>query len=166
MSPSANQSSILHLVLVTPEIPANTGNVVRLCAATGVHLHLIEPLGFRLDDRICKRAGLDYWQDCRRDIHLTFETFSQAFPETRSFFLTKRAERSFFAEAFQPGDALVLGPESSGLSPRFLEQHDRHQRSLRLPMPGKGRSLNLSNSAAIVVYEALRQLGRMEDGHA
>jgi len=156
----------LHLVLVTPEIPANTGNLVRLCAATGVHLHLIEPLGFRLDDRLCKRAGLDYWKDCRFDVHLTFEHFEQVQPKARSFFLSTKAETSMYQVQFQPGDALVMGPESSGLSVKFLARHDQHGRTRRLPMPGKGRSLNLSNAASIAVYEALRQLGQLEDNHA
>lgn len=153
----------LHLVLVTPEIPANTGNIVRLCACTGVQLHLIEPLGFFLDDRSLKRAGLDYWQDCTYTTHLTFEAFEQAHPEADLHFLSARAERSFFMQALKPGAALVLGPESSGLSKRFLAKNDRATRTWRLPMPGSGRSLNLSTTAGIVVYESLRQLNRLED---
>ncbi|HOX46326.1 MAG TPA: tRNA (cytidine(34)-2'-O)-methyltransferase [Myxococcota bacterium] len=149
----------LHLVLVTPEIPANTGNIVRLCAATGVWLHLVEPLGFRLDDRVLKRAGLDYWDACHLERHLDFEAFERAHPEAACHFLSARAEPSLFACALPPRAALVLGPESSGLSARFLDVPGRRQRSLRIPMPGQGRSLNLSTAAGIVVYEALRQQG-------
>ena len=149
----------LHLVLVTPEIPANTGNIVRLCAATGVHLHLIEPLGFQMDDRVLKRAGLDYWKDCRLTKHLTFEEVEAGWPTARTFFLSARAQASFFDQRVQPGDVLVLGAESTGLSRRFLEKNRRQQQTFCLPMPGQGRSLNLSNTASVVVYESLRQMG-------
>jgi len=151
----------LHLVLVTPEIPANTGNVVRLCAATGVWLHLIEPLGFRMDDRVLKRAGLDYWAACHLERHLDFESFERAVPGAPCLFLSARAARSLYEADIPAGAALVLGPESSGLSARFLERGDRRQRSLRIPMPGQGRSLNLSTAAGVVVYEGLRRLGRL-----
>jgi tRNA (cytidine/uridine-2'-O-)-methyltransferase len=149
----------VHLVLVTPEIPANTGNIVRLCAATGAWLHLVEPLGFRMDDRVLKRAGLDYWDACHLERHLDFEAFEHAHPEATSYFLSARAEASLFECCLPPGAALVLGPESSGLSARFLRVGARRLRCLRIPMPGRGRSLNLSTAAGIVVYEALRQHG-------
>ena len=151
------------LVLVTPEIPANTGNIVRLCACAGIGLHLIEPLGFSLDDRITRRAGLDYWDDCRLTTHLTFEELEQAHPSEAFHYLSARAGPSFFERTIRPGDLLVLGPESTGLSGRFLDRNDRRARTCRLPMPGRGRSLNLSTAAAIVTYEALRQLGRLGD---
>ncbi|MBN2494577.1 MAG: tRNA (cytidine(34)-2'-O)-methyltransferase [Deltaproteobacteria bacterium] len=154
----------LKLVLVTPEIPANTGNIVRLCAATGVELHLIEPLGFRLDDRLCRRAGLDYWAHCTPRVHLDFEHFESACPDARCLFLSARGRSSLFACRIRPADALVLGPESSGLSDRFLAEGDRASRSVHLPMPGEGRSLNLSTAAGIAVYEALRQLGALGPG--
>jgi tRNA (cytidine/uridine-2'-O-)-methyltransferase len=149
----------LHLVLITPEIPANTGNIVRLCAATGVWLHLIEPLGFRLDDRLLRRAGLDYWRDCRLATHLTYAEFERAHPEAPAFFLSARAEASLFDQTIPRGAALVLGPESTGLSQAFLAEPRPAGRAVRIPMPGRGRSLNLSTTAGIVVYEALRQGG-------
>jgi tRNA (cytidine/uridine-2'-O-)-methyltransferase len=149
----------LHLVLVTPEIPANTGNIVRLCAATGVPLHLVEPLGFVWDDRVLKRAGLDYWDRCDIRRHLTFEAVEQLAPSARFHFLSARAPRSFFDVRIQSGDFLVLGPESTGLSQNFLDRGRRRESTFRIPMPGKTRSLNLSTAAGVVVYESLRQLG-------
>lgn len=154
----------VQLVLVTPEIPANTGNIVRLCACTGVDLHLVEPLGFSLDDRITRRAGLDYWGACRLTTHLTFEDLEQQHPPHAFHFLSARAGPSYFGRTIRPGDLLVLGPESTGLSARFLERNDRASRACRLPMPGIGRSLNLSTAAGVVVYEALRQLDRLAAG--
>jgi tRNA (cytidine/uridine-2'-O-)-methyltransferase len=156
-------SAFLQLVLVTPEIPANTGNIVRLCAATSVPLHLVEPLGFSMDDRVLKRAGLDYWEHCSIQRHLTFEEIEQKFPDARFLFLSAHATRSFYQQKIRPGDFIVLGPESTGLSERFLEKGTRRQNTFRLPMSGKVRSLNLSTSAGIVVYEALRQLGKLEE---
>ena len=156
-------SAFLQLVLVTPEIPANTGNIVRLCAATAVPLHLVEPLGFSMDDRVLKRAGLDYWEHCSIQRHLTFEKIEKKFPEARFLFLSARATRSFYRQEIRPGDFIVLGPESSGLTERFLEKGTRLQNTFKLPMSGKVRSLNLSTSAGIVVYESLRQLGRLEE---
>jgi tRNA (cytidine/uridine-2'-O-)-methyltransferase len=152
----------LQLVLVTPEIPANTGNIVRLCAATSVPLHLVEPLGFSMDDRVLKRAGLDYWEHCSIQRHLTFEEIEKKFPDARFLFLSARATRSFYRQEIRPGDFIVLGPESTGLSERFLEKGTRRQNTFKLPMSGKVRSLNLSTAAGIVVYESLRQLGRLE----
>ena len=151
----------IQLVLVTPEIPANTGNIVRLCAATGVPLHLVEPLGFSWDDRVLKRAGLDYWELCQIKRHLTFEEVEQQ--AGRCLYLSAHASRSFFEARIEPGDFLVLGPESEGLSREFLAQKDRKQHSFKIPMPreknGRSvRSLNLSTAAGIVVYESLRQL--------
>ena len=153
----------IQLVLVTPEIPANTGNIVRLCAATSVPLHLVEPLGFSWDDRVLKRAGLDYWEHCAIQRHLTFEDIEREFPGTRFLFLSARAERSFYELEIRPEDFIVLGPESTGLSERFLDQGNRRQNTFRIPMTGKVRSLNLSTAAGIVVYEALRQVGRLEE---
>ncbi len=153
----------LHLVLITPEIPANTGNIVRLCAVTGVELHLVEPLGFHLDDRTVRRAGLDYWDGCRLTTHLTFEEIERAHERASFHFLSARAETSFFDRRVRAGDVLVLGPESTGLSRRFMARSDRAERACRLPMPGRGRSLNLSTAAGVVVYESLRQLGLGEE---
>ncbi len=151
----------LHLVLITPEIPANTGNIVRLCACTGVHLHLVEPLGFFLDDRATRRAGLDYWKNCDLKTHLTFEQIQDLLPDSRCHYLSARARQSFFEHQVKPGDILVLGPESSGLSAEFLSKGDRKKDLCTVPMPGTGRSLNLSTTAGIVIYEALRQLGHL-----
>lgn len=153
----------LHLVLVTPEIPANTGNIVRLCAATGVPLHLVEPLGFSLDDRVLKRAGLDYWEHCTLHRHLTFEEIENEFPGARFLFLSARATRSFYRQEIHPGDFIVLGPESTGLSDRFLDKGSRRQNAFKIPMSGEVRCLNLSTAAGIVVYEGLRQLGKLEE---
>jgi tRNA (cytidine/uridine-2'-O-)-methyltransferase len=152
----------VRLVLVTPEIPANTGNIVRLCAAAAVPLHLVEPLGFSMDDRLLKRAGLDYWEHCALRRHLTFEELEREFADARFLFLSARAQRSFYDIEIKPGDFIVLGPESTGLSASFLDRGTRRESSFTIPMPGRARSLNLSTVAGIVVYEALRQLGSLE----
>lgn len=155
-------SAPIQLVLVTPEIPANTGNIVRLCACAGVPLHLVEPLGFSLDNRLLKRAGLDYWDKCAIERHLLFEEIAERYPAAHFLFLSARAERSYFEAPLQPGDFLVLGPESSGLSKQFLDHGDRRRDTFRIPMPGNTRSLNLSTAAGIVVYEALRRLDALD----
>ena len=149
----------LHLVLVTPEIPANTGNIVRTCSVTGVQLHLIEPLGFALNDKMAKRAGMDYWTHCALRCHLTFEQVENELPQAQYHFLSARAKQSFFERRIRPGDVLVLGPETTGLSKSFLQPEHRRNNLCTLPMPGTGRSLNLSTTAGIVIYESLRQLG-------
>ena len=161
---SPNTDPAIHLVLVTPEIPANTGNIARLCAATAVPLHLVEPLGFALDSRIVRRAGMDYWKHCQHERHLTFEALEEAHPEGRFWFFSARATRSLFAAPIQSGDFLVLGPESTGLSREFLDRGRRREQTLVIPMPGQGRSLNLSTAAGIAVYEALRRQGRFAPG--
>jgi tRNA (cytidine/uridine-2'-O-)-methyltransferase len=154
----------LHLVLVTPEIPANTGNIVRLCAVSGVRLHLVEPLGFTLDDRIAKRSGLDYWRFCQPEVHVTFGDVESRLGLDRNYhFLSARAEVSFYSRAVAEGDVLVLGCETTGLTDRFLDRGERRGNTCCLPMPGQGRCLNLSTTAGIVVYEALRRLGRLKN---
>jgi tRNA (cytidine/uridine-2'-O-)-methyltransferase len=155
-------SAPIQLVLVTPEIPANTGNIVRLCACADVPLHLVEPLGFSIDDRVLKRAGLDYWDQCKITRHLVFEEIEDQNRGSGFLFLSARADRSFFEAALKPGDFLVLGPESSGLTKQFLSHSDRREHTFRIPMPGNTRSLNLSTAAGIVVYEALRRLGALD----
>ncbi len=152
----------IKLVLVNPEIPANTGNIVRLCAVTGVELHVIEPCGFSWDERSLKRAGLDYWSHCHLERHLTFAHLEERWPRANYYFLSAHARRSLFSASIQAGDVLVLGCESAGLSRRFLDKNDRGRHTWTLPMPGRGRSLNLASAAAVAVYEALRQLGRLE----
>jgi tRNA (cytidine/uridine-2'-O-)-methyltransferase len=147
----------LHVALWEPEIPPNTGNVARLCAATGAALHLIGRLGFRIDDRTLRRAGLDYWQhvDVRR--HVTLADFETALPDARIFCYSARAARSYTDVRYQEGDCLLFGGETHGLPPEVLARHTG--RTLVIPMPaGKVRSLNLATAVGIVLYEALRQL--------
>jgi tRNA (cytidine/uridine-2'-O-)-methyltransferase len=148
----------LHVVLVEPQIPPNTGNVARLCAATGCALHLIEPLGFRIDDRALKRAGLDYWDAVRVIVHASFAAFLAAFPAERCWWIETNGTRAYSGAPFARGDALVFGPETGALPAAILAAHP--QRSLRIPMrAGAVRSVNLSTAAGIVTYAALAALG-------
>ena len=151
---------MFHVVLVEPEIPPNTGNVIRLCANTGCTLHLIEPLGFSMDDRHMRRAGLDYheYADVRR--HGEWQAFlnAQRPDPQRLFALTTHGTRSVHAVAFRPGDWLVFGAETRGLAPELRESFAPAQR-LKLPMRAGQRSLNLSNAVAVTVFEAWRQNG-------
>jgi tRNA (cytidine/uridine-2'-O-)-methyltransferase len=149
----------LHVVLVEPEIPPNTGNIARLCAATGSLLHLVGPLGFRLDEKSVRRAGIDYWHlvDVRQ--HLDLSHFQHAFPGARWRLMSASAERSYLAAGFRPGDALVFGRESVGLPDDLLAAHA--DAVFSIPTLGPVRSLNLANAASIVVYEALRQIGAL-----
>ena len=148
---------MLHIVLVEPEIPQNTGNIARTCAATGSELHLVKPLGFSLDDRYLKRAGLDYWPLVKVHVHEGFEDVLAAYPHAPFFYASTKAPRSY-AEVDYPEDAfLVFGRESRGLPENLLTRV--YDRCIRIPMLSGARSLNLSNSVAIVAYEALRQRG-------
>lgn len=148
----------LHVVLFEPEIPPNTGNVARLCAATGCALHLIEPLGFRIDDRELKRAGLDYWQNLNVVVHPSLETFLADTAGRRKWYLSTRARRPYSEAPFERGDMLVFGKETKGLPQALLDANP--ETTLRIPIrPGGVRSLNLSTSAGIVVYGALTRLG-------
>jgi tRNA (cytidine/uridine-2'-O-)-methyltransferase len=146
------------IVLYQPEIPPNTGNIMRLAANTGMRLHLIEPLGFRLEDKELKRAGLDYrdWADVK--VHRDFETFLGAVNPPRLLAFTTRARHSYADIRYQMDDALLFGPETRGLPPSLLDRLPEEQK-LRLPMQPGSRSLNLSNTVAVVVYEAWRQQG-------
>ena len=147
----------LHVVLVEPEIPPNTGNVARLCAATGCALHLIEPLGFRIDDRALKRAGLDYWSAVRVVVHASLDAFMAAFPVERCWWIETDGARSYTSAPFARGDALVFGKETGALPPAMLAAHA--SRTLHIPMRGNlVRSLNLSTSVGIVTYAALAAL--------
>ena len=147
----------LQVVLVEPEIPPNTGNIARLCAATGCRLHLIEPLGFKITDAKLKRAGLDYWDSIRPEIHASFDAFRAAVAPRRLWLFSAGAEQAHFDIRYEAGDALVFGPETRGL-PDALLQSDR-SRVAAIPVRiDHVRSLNLSTAAGIVVYEALRQL--------
>lgn len=151
---------MFHLVLVQPQIPPNTGNVIRLAANTGCTLHLVEPLGFSMQDRLLKRAGLDYheWADVQR--HASWGALWQAHrpPPARCFAFTTRASRRFDSVDWRAGDWLVFGREDAGLPDALLETFAEPQR-LRLPMRAGQRSLNLSNAAAVAVFEAWRRLG-------
>jgi len=149
---------MMNIVLFEPEIPPNTGNIMRLAANTGFQLHLIEPLGFRLDDKQLRRAGLDYreWAHTRR--YSSYEEFIKTCKFNQLYAFTTKAQRSYSDAEFAPGDALLFGPESRGLPARILESLQGDYR-LRIPMTAKSRSLNLSNTVAIAVYEAWRQQG-------
>lgn len=149
---------MFNIVLVQPEIPPNTGNVIRLAANTGCALHLIEPLGFSMEDKHMRRAGLDYHEYAALQCHADWATFlrsAQPSPE-RLFAMTTRSSRNLYEVAFEPGDWLVFGSETQGLAPHVRKQFAPGQR-LRLPMREGQRSLNLSNAVAITVFEAWRQ---------
>ncbi len=149
----------MHIVLVEPEIPPNTGNVARLCAATNTVLHLVEPFGFKLDDRELKRAGMDYWRHVEWHRWKNWSSFADGLPtDARLWFIESRGPRLYTEAKFSPQDYLVFGRETAGLPKRLLETH--RDRWLRIPMfNAQSRSLNLSNCAEIVLFEALRQQG-------
>ena len=149
---------MLHLVLHEPEIPPNTGNLMRLAANTGVTLHLVHPLGFALDDKALRRAGLDYHEWARVQQHDNWNAFLRALPGVRVWAFTTKAQRLYSAVSYVAGDALLFGAETRGLPTALLETIAPEQR-LRLPMQPGSRSLNLANAASIAVYEAWRQLG-------
>lgn len=146
---------MMHIVLVNPEIPQNTGNIARTCAATGARLHLIEPLGFELSDKYLKRAGLDYWKLMQYEIHPSWEDFLQKYPNAVCHFATTKAPRSYAEARYGCDDFLVFGRETRGLPEELLAEN--YARCVRIPMRPDARSLNLSNSVAILLYEALRQ---------
>jgi tRNA (cytidine/uridine-2'-O-)-methyltransferase len=145
-----------HIVLVEPEIPANTGNISRTCAGTGTHLHLVRPLGFSIEDRELKRAGLDYWPSVKLHVHDSFDEVLRELQGSRFFLATTKAKRSYSDFEYRDGDAFVFGKETAGLSSEILSRFPEQQ--IRIPINEHIRSLNLSNSAAIVLFEALRQV--------
>jgi tRNA (cytidine/uridine-2'-O-)-methyltransferase len=145
----------LHVVLVEPEIPQNTGNIVRTCAAVGAELHLIEPLGFSISDRYLKRAGLDYWSSVTVRTHGSFSDYLTDHPRRAIVYTSKRATLHHTSLRYPDSCALVFGKETEGLPRELIEGHE--DRTVRIPMIGGIRSLNLSNAVAIVVYEAFRQ---------
>ena len=149
---------MVQVVLVHPEIPPNAGNVIRLCANTGARLHLVEPLGFSLEDRQLRRAGLDYHEFATLDVHRDWAACRERLGRTRLVAFSAGGEAPFAGFAFRPDDALVFGPESTGLPPEILADFDPARR-LRLPMRPGNRSLNLSNAVAVAVFEAWRQAG-------
>ncbi|MGH8737949.1 MAG: tRNA (cytidine(34)-2'-O)-methyltransferase [Burkholderiales bacterium] len=148
---------MIDIVLHAPEIPPNSGNVIRLAANTGARLHLVEPLGFSMDDRQLKRAGLDYHELANVTVHAGWNRFLSKFEGRRMFALSTRAQRSVYDERFRADDVFVFGSETAGLPPEILAGFDPQSR-LRLPMRPGNRSLNLSNAVAVVVFEVWRQL--------
>lgn len=147
---------MFHVVLIEPEIPPNTGNIGRLCLATGAHLHLVKPLGFSLDDRALRRAGLDYWHEVQVTLWDSFEQLREAqSADARFFYLTTKSRRAYWDEQFQDGDFLVFGRETKGLPEPLLAANA--DRALTIPMSGSTRSLNLATSVGIVLFEAVRQ---------
>lgn len=152
---------MFHVILFQPEIPPNTGNVIRLCANSGCHLHLIEPLGFELDDKRLRRAGLDYHEYAPLKRYPDLPTCLESLGHPRLFAFTTKGSQPFHDVQFEPGDAFLFGPESRGLPPEVLDTFPADRR-LRLPMRPNSRSLNLSNTVAIAVYEAWRQHGFCE----
>jgi len=148
---------MLNIVLFEPEIPPNTGNIIRLCANTGFQLHLIEPLGFAWDDKRLRRAGLDYHEYTALKKHASYVAFLAAEAPQRLFALTTKGTPAHSAVSYQPGDYLLFGPESRGLPPEILNALPAEQK-IRIPMRAESRSMNLSNAVSVVVYEAWRQL--------
>jgi tRNA (cytidine/uridine-2'-O-)-methyltransferase len=148
---------LFHIVLVEPQIPQNTGNIARTCAVTGAKLHLVRPLGFSVEDRQLKRAGLDYWHELDITCHDSFAELEKKYPEARFFLLSTHAKKSYAEITYRDGDFLVFGKETAGLGQALLTR--RSEDAVRIPMREGLRSLNLSNSVALVLYEALRQIG-------
>ena len=146
---------MLNIVLFEPEIPANTGNIGRTCVATNTRLHLIEPLGFRLDEKSLKRAGMDYWKDLDVTTYIDFNDFLERNPGAKIYMATTKAPNVYTDVAYEPDCYIMFGKESAGIPEEILVNHK--EESIRIPMVGDIRSLNLGNSVAIVLYEALRQ---------
>jgi tRNA (cytidine/uridine-2'-O-)-methyltransferase len=148
---------MLHVVLYEPEIPPNTGNIIRLCANTGVALHLIHPLGFQMDDRGLKRAGLDYHEWASVQEYQNFQFFLHEVKPNRVFACTTKAKQNYADVTYSQKDVFLFGPESRGLPKEILDQFPETNK-IRIPMKPESRSLNLSNATSIILYEALRQL--------
>ena len=157
---------MLNIVLHEPEIPANTGNIGRTCVATGTRLHLIEPLGFRLNEKALKRAGMDYWKDLDVRTYIDFEDFLAQNPGAKLYMATFKAEKVYTQVQYEPDCYIMFGKESAGIPEEILVRY--RENCVRIPMIGDIRSLNLGNSAAIILYEALRQqefAGMELEGH-
>ncbi|MGF7185651.1 tRNA (cytidine/uridine-2'-O-)-methyltransferase [Desulfitispora alkaliphila] len=148
---------MFNIVLVEPEIPQNTGNVVRTCAATGCNLHLVRPLGFSVEDKYLKRAGLDYWHMAKTEYYDSLEELVKKYPQSNFYYASTKAKNSYADQTYQRGDFFVFGKETAGLPEEVIEEN--RDNCIRLPMKADSRSLNLANSVAIVTYEALRQIG-------
>ena len=151
---------MLHVVLVEPEIPPNTGNIARLCLAAGARLHLVEPLGFSLDEKALRRAGMDYWHLCDVKRWASLAELQASEPMARYFYFTTKASQAYWNEAFQDGDFLVFGRESRGLPESLLRENA--EACLTIPMQPDARSLNLATSVGIALYEAKRQIAGMK----
>jgi tRNA (cytidine/uridine-2'-O-)-methyltransferase len=147
---------MLHIVLIEPEIPQNTGNIARLCVAAGVRLHLVGPLGFSIDEKAVRRAGMDYWERLDLRTWTSWEELLAANPAARFFFLSSKVEKAYWNAEFQDGDFLVFGRETKGLPASLLAAHP--ETTLTIPMSEGTRSINLATSVGIVLYEAIRQL--------
>lgn len=153
---------MIHVALVEPEIPPNTGNIARLCAATRTPLHIVGPIGFRLDDRAVRRAGLDYWPEVTLHRHRDLESLYAMLPAARFLYFSTKAERSYLDWSFSENDCLVFGSETRGLPETLLRANWDH--CLRIPMLNpRVRSLNLATSVSIALYEALRQIGALRE---
>lgn len=148
---------MINIVLLEPEIPANTGNIGRTCVATGTRLHLIEPLGFSLSEKALKRAGMDYWSDLDVTTYVDYEDFLAKNPGVKLYFATTKGRHIYSDAAYEDNCYIMFGKESAGIPEEILKEHP--DTSVRIPMIGETRSLNLSNSVAVVLYEALRQQG-------
>jgi tRNA (cytidine/uridine-2'-O-)-methyltransferase len=148
----------LHVALIQPQIPPNTGNIARLCAATDTSLHLIEPLGFTLNDSTLRRAGLDYWDAVDLWVHPNWFAFRDAMDRGRCLYFSAKAQQSYWEAPYQPNSCLVFGSETEGMPQRILDKHP--ERCFTIPMYGPVRSLNLANAVSIVLYEAIRQVGQ------
>ena len=149
------EMATLNIVLFEPEIPANTGNIGRTCVATGTRLHLIEPLGFSLSEKALKRAGMDYWKDLDVTTYVNWEDFCQKNPDAKIYYATTKARHVYSEVNYESDCYIMFGKESAGIPEEILKEHP--DTCVRIPMLGDTRSLNLSNSVAIVLYEALRQ---------
>lgn len=155
----------MHIILHQPEIPANTGNIGRTCVATGTTLHLIEPLGFHLDEKSIKRAGMDYWDKLDVTRYINFDEFQEKHPNAKIWYATTKAKRIYTEASFGKDDYIMFGKESAGIPEEILVEHE--ETCIRIPMLTEIRSLNLSNAVAIVLYEALRQndfIGMKKEG--
>ena len=147
----------MHIILHQPEIPGNTGNIGRTCVATGTSLHLIEPLGFRLDEKSIRRAGMDYWEHLDVTRYINYAEFREKHPDAKVWMATTKAKQAYTEVAYGPDDFIMFGKESAGIPEEILVEHE--EECIRIPMLSAIRSLNLSNAVSIVLYEALRQNG-------
>lgn len=149
----------LHIVFVEPEIPPNTGNIARTCAATGTVLHLVKPLGFSIDDKAVRRAGLDYWPYVKLEVHESLDDFMKKYADRTMYLATTKGARTYAEVRYKDEDMILFGRETAGLPKDFIKAHEEN--AIRIPMSAdtRLRSLNLSNSANIILFEALRQLG-------